>query len=64
MDIAIEAFGPKRLMFGSDWPVQLVGIAYQEWVKLVSQAISAWSKDEQEGFWSQNAIDAYQLKNL
>jgi L-fuconolactonase len=64
MDIAIEAFGPKRLMFGSDWPVQLVGMGYSEWVKLVSQTITHWSKGEQEAFWSQNAIDSYQLKDL
>src|SRR5438046_2461250 len=28
MDVALEAFGPKRIMFGSDWPVCLAAIPY------------------------------------
>ncbi len=27
-DVALEAFGPRRLMFGSDWPVLLVAGTY------------------------------------
>ena len=27
-DVALDAFGPDRLMFGSDWPVSLLGATY------------------------------------
>jgi L-fuconolactonase len=28
LDAALEAFGPQRLMFGSDWPVCLLAASY------------------------------------
>ena len=30
-DAALEAFGPQRLMFGSDWPVCLLAGDYRRW---------------------------------
>lgn len=35
LDIAFEAFGPDRLMIGSDWPVCLVAASYARWVEVV-----------------------------
>jgi L-fuconolactonase len=35
LDVAFEAFGPDRLMVGSDWPVCLVATSYARWVELV-----------------------------
>jgi L-fuconolactonase len=32
---AIEAFGPNRCMFGSDWPVATLATTYGRWVELV-----------------------------
>ena len=31
MDVAFEAFGPDRLMFGSDWPVARLAVDYEPW---------------------------------
>lgn len=61
LDTALQAFGPKRLMFGSDWPVMLVAGQYKPWVDLVKQTIKRYSTAEQEQILSKNAIEAYGL---
>ena len=60
-EIAIEAFGPGRLMFGSDWPVALLASSYQRWVETVQRAISGLSMDEQAQILSDTAKEAYRL---
>jgi L-fuconolactonase len=32
----LNAFGPGRVMFGSDWPVCLSAISYMDWLMMVS----------------------------
>lgn len=61
MDGVLEAFGSKRLMFGSDWPVCLVAAPYEKWVTVVSEYIQKLSTSEQDDFWQANACRAYQL---
>jgi L-fuconolactonase len=60
-EIALEAFGPGRVMFGSDWPVILVASSYQRWLETVQHAISGLSRDERTQILSGTAKDAYQL---
>jgi L-fuconolactonase len=60
-EIAMEAFGPGRLMFGSDWPVILLASSYQRWLETVQCAISGLSPDEQTQILSGTATTAYQL---
>jgi L-fuconolactonase len=59
--VVLEAFGPRRVMFGSDWPVCLLAISYQRWVGLVSEEVSKLSTDEQSSFWAGAATEAYKL---
>jgi predicted TIM-barrel fold metal-dependent hydrolase len=40
VEIALEAFGPHRLMFGSDWPVCLLASEYQRWVATVEDLLA------------------------
>jgi L-fuconolactonase len=61
MDVVLQAFGPKRVMFGSDWPVCLLAIKYGQWVALVSEEIAGLSLSEQDRIWSETAVEAYQL---
>ncbi len=61
-DVVIEAFGSTKLMFGSDWPVCLVGVEYKKWFELVKKQIMKLSIDEQEAIIGGNAIKAYKLK--
>jgi L-fuconolactonase len=46
LDTALEAFGPSRLMIGSDWPVCLVAASYSDVIGLVRDAIGEYSDDE------------------
>lgn len=61
-DVVLDAFGPSRLMYGSDWPVCLLRSQYGAWVEAVEQLTKTLSESEQTAFWSGNAIAAYNLK--
>ncbi len=61
VDVAMEAFGPKRLMFGSDWPVCLLAVTYQRWVGVVRDFIAKLSASEQERVMGGTALEAYKL---
>jgi len=61
IDVALEAFGPRRLMFGSDWPVCLVACDYIRWVKLVRSFIKTLSRDEQADIMGETAMRAYRI---
>ncbi len=47
MEIALDAFGPERMMFGSDWPVARLAVEYAPWVNICRSFISRLSEDEQ-----------------
>ncbi|RTQ48122.1 amidohydrolase [Hymenobacter gummosus] len=61
LDVVFEAFGPQRVMFGSDWPVCLVAGQYGQVVELVQQYLQGFSADEQRRFWGDNAAQFYRL---
>jgi len=61
LQTVLAAFGPKRLLFGSDWPVCLLAGQYQQWVSIVEQTVSKLSVTEQEWVWSCTAQLAYRL---
>ena len=46
VDLVLEAFGPHRLMFGSDWPVCLLATTYDRWVSTVDDLIAGLSAGE------------------
>ena len=61
VDTVLEAFGPQRLMLGSDWPVSLVACDYSRWVNLVRSWIKKLSAAEQKRILGDTAIEAYRL---
>jgi L-fuconolactonase len=61
MEVALDAFGPNRLMFGSDWPVARLAVDYEPWVSLCREFISTLSPHEREAIEGGNAIRAYRL---
>jgi len=61
VDTMLEAFGPQRLMLGSDWPVSLVACDYSRWVNLVRSWIKKLSAAEQKRILGDTAIEAYRL---
>jgi len=61
-DIALAAFGPERLLFGSDWPMCTAAVAYSDWVRLVESWLAPLTADEKKLIMGGNARKAYQLK--
>jgi L-fuconolactonase len=61
MDVAINAFGVNRLMFGSDWPVCKLAANYEEVCDTLSTFLEQLSEREQELIWSGNANEFYRL---
>ncbi len=61
MDVVFSSFGIDRVMFGSDWPVCNLAGNYQKVMSVPEQWVSKLSFNEQQKFWSGNAIKCYQL---
>jgi L-fuconolactonase len=61
MEAALTAFGPHRLMFGSDWPVCRVATTYSDWVQIVERFAQMLSDDERDALFHRNAVQAYRL---
>jgi L-fuconolactonase len=61
LDVVFEAFGTKRVMFGSDWPVCNVAGGYQQMLSVVKNYTAKLSADEQAQFWGLNAAEFYKL---
>ena len=60
-DVVLEAFGPSRVMFGSDWPVCLAGCSYSRWLTTVRELCASLSAGERESVLGGAARKAYGL---
>jgi len=63
-ETVLEAFGPDRLLFGSDWPVCTVASTYQRWVDVVKQWIAQLTSEEQGKILGKNAEEFYGLAEV
>ncbi|MEV0952773.1 amidohydrolase family protein [Promicromonospora sp. NPDC050249] len=61
VDHALDAFGPGRLMFGSDWPVSLLATRYAEWVDTLTGLLGGLTSTEQAAVWHGTARRVYGL---
>ena len=59
IDIALEAFGPSRLIFGSDWPVSSQAAPYSRVCEVALAACSALSGQERAAVIAGNARAIY-----
>ena len=62
VQVALEAFGPGRLMFGSDWPVSTLCASYQQVVQALRDALGPISEDERALIFGGTAERFYGLK--
>jgi L-fuconolactonase len=62
LDVVLEAFGPERLMFGSDWPVCLLAGEYADVATIPRDYFSRLSATEQRMIWGGTAARFYGLK--
>jgi L-fuconolactonase len=61
LDAALNAFGPARVMMGSDWPVCLLAASYADVVGLIEDAVAEYSADEREQILGGNAARFYKV---
>jgi L-fuconolactonase len=61
VDVALEAFGADRLVFGSDWPVCLLAASYQEVVTAARDLTAGISRSEQAAVFGGTARTVYRL---
>jgi L-fuconolactonase len=61
LDIVLNAFGPRRLMFGSDWPVCRLAAGYADAVGIVADLVAPLAAAEQAAIWGTTATGFYGL---
>jgi len=61
LDIAFEAFGPERLMIGSDWPVCLVAGNYTSTINVVQSWLKQFPAKTQDAILGENARRFWKL---
>jgi L-fuconolactonase len=64
VEIAMEVFGPERLMIGSDYPVVLVNSSLERWVLSFQEALGGLSETEKDKIYRKNVTKFYQLETL
>jgi L-fuconolactonase len=62
LDVIFEAFGPDRLMFGSDWPVCLLAASYSQVFHLIRDYIAQCPPGGQDAILGLNAMRFYRIK--
>jgi L-fuconolactonase len=61
VDIALETFGPDRLLAGSDWPVCLLAGSYPDVLDATRTVLAELSPAEHSAVFGRTAIEVYQL---
>ncbi len=61
LDVVLDAFGPHRLMIGSDWPVCTLAADFATTIDLGVDYISRLSGDERRAIWETNPIEFYSI---
>jgi L-fuconolactonase len=62
LDVVLECFGTKRLMFGSDWPVCLLAGSYRQVKQMIEDYLADLSECERELVFGANACRFYGLE--
>lgn len=59
---ALELFGPRRCMFGTDWPVCELAGSYEQVVAATNEALGPLSSEDRHQLFSETARRFYRLK--
>ena len=60
-EVALDAFGPARVMFGSDWPVCLLAASYADWAEAADALTAQLTDAERDDVFAGTAARAYKL---
>jgi L-fuconolactonase len=55
IEVTLEAFGTRRVMYGGDWPVCLQAISLPRWVEVLDRTLAGPSPEELRLFYRDNA---------
>jgi L-fuconolactonase len=61
-DVALDAFGPRRLMAGSDWPVCLLATSYARWWETIDELVRELPEADRDAILGTNAVEVYRLQ--
>ncbi len=61
LEIALELFGPDRLMYGSDWPVCLVAGEYEHYWQVIEDFTASLSPSEKNKILGETAAGFYRI---
>jgi len=61
LEVALEAFSPERLMFGSDWPVCTLAAEYADVIGIIRDFLTPLAAAEREAILGSNATRFYSL---
>jgi L-fuconolactonase len=61
-DVVFDAFGPDRLVYGSDWPVCLVAGTYHRVKRLIEDYVQQFSPGDHAKIFGGNAVRFYGLQ--
>ena len=59
--MVLDAFGPGRMVWGSDWPVVTLGGTLSVWVAATHALLADLSADEREKIFSGNAARIWSI---
>nr|WP_067290033.1 amidohydrolase family protein [Marinobacterium profundum] len=61
VDHLLQTFGPRRLIWGSDWPVCKLGGGYQQWLSVTETLLGGLSETDRAAIFGLNAVHAYRI---
>jgi len=64
IDHALNVFGVRRLLFGSDWPVCLLAASYEQVHRLVRDSLAELTEAERKAVFGASAVEVYGLGRL
>ncbi len=59
---ALQAFGPRRLLWGSDWPYVLTAASYDDWYQAAKDFFGRLTKEEFDHVFGMNAQTVYHVE--
>ncbi len=62
VDVALEVFGPRRTLFGSDWPVCTLASSYRRWVETARDCLAGLTEEERDDVFRGNALRVYGIE--
>lgn len=61
-DHVIASFGRERMIYGTDWPVAVLGGGAELWRSITDELTASWSVADRRAFYSDNATRFYGLE--